>query len=140
MLVEPCEGEVAAHGRWTLDDAGVLLDDLCAIPGRGACTDAERRAARALAAELERARPRGVGGDPLGAAALGARRRARRRCSAVAGSLLSVAVPLAGVILGAVAAACLALEAAGRQSPLRWLGRRRATQDVVVAPPTRATA
>ncbi len=112
----------------------MLLDDLCAIPGRGACTDAERRAARALATELERrgheawvethwVRP---GWAP--AVALGS-------LLAVAGSLLSVAVPLAGVILGAVAAACLALEAAGRQSPLRWLGHRRATQDVVSLPP-----
>ena len=38
--------------RWTLDDAAVLTAD---IPGRGACTDAERRAALALAAEVPEA-------------------------------------------------------------------------------------
>ena len=72
-------------------------------------------------------------GDPLGAAALGAG-VALAALLGAAGSLLSVAVPLAGVIAAAVAAVCLALEALGRTSPLRLLTRRRATQHVLALP------
>jgi hypothetical protein len=111
----------------------VLPDELCAIPGRGACTDAERRAARVLAAELE-ARGHDAWVEPHWVRPHWAAAVALAALLAVAGSLLSVAVPLAGVVLGAVAAGCLALEALGRPSPLRWIGRRRATQDVVVLP------
>jgi hypothetical protein len=111
----------------------VLLDDLCAIPARGACTDAERRAAGVLEAELTQRgheawtethwlRPHWAVAVALGSL-LG-----------VAGSLLSITVPLAGVILGGVAALGLALEAAGRSSPLRLVSGRRATQDVVSLP------
>jgi hypothetical protein len=46
----------------------------------------------------------------------------------------SVAVAVAGVVLASIAALCLALEAAGRTSPLRFATGARATQNVVVAP------
>jgi hypothetical protein len=112
---------------------GVLLDALCAIPGRGACTDAERRAARLLADELaERGHEAWIDTHwlrPGWATAV-----ALAAFLGVAGSLLSVAVPLAGVILAVVAAVCLAVEALGHSSPLRLLGRRRATQAVAAMP------
>jgi len=109
------------------------LERLCAIPGRGAATDAERRAAVWLASELEQRgheawldtywlRPRWATAVALGSV-LGA-----------AGSLVSVFVPLAGLIAAGIAALGLAVEAAGRSGPLRLLTRRRATQNVVSLP------
>ena len=110
-----------------------IVSALCAAPGRGPCTDAERRAATLLHDAL-----RGQGIDAwlepewvrpqwAPAAALGA-------ALAVAGSLVSVGAPVAGLVLAAVAASGLAVEATGRAGPLRWLFPRRATQSVVVEP------
>src|SRR4051794_17113218 len=114
-------------------DVGKTIGRVCAIPRRGAGTDAERRAAVLLAGEL-----RECGHEPAvltqwlrpgwaAAVALGT-------LLAAAGSLVGVAVPLAGVIVAALAAAGLTLEAAGRSGPLRVLSRRRATQTVVCEP------
>ena len=112
---------------------GQIIERVAAIPGRGAGTDAERRAAVLLAADVaERGHPvwtdthwlRPGWAWPVALAAL----------LGAAGSLVSVAVPLAGVIAAAVAALCLALEGAGLTSPLRLLTRRRATQCVVSLP------
>jgi hypothetical protein len=111
-----------------------VIARLCADPGRGACTDAERRAAvwmadelqaRGHAAELETrwVRPQRATGIALAAFV------------AAAGSLLSVTAALPGLIAAAVAAVCLALDAAGMGNPLLLLTRRRATQHVVVEPP-----
>jgi len=113
---------------------GEIIGRLCSFGGRGACTDAERRAAVWLADDLaarghdawvETHWLRPGWAPPVALAAL----------LGAAASLISVAVPLAGVILGALAALSLALEAAGRTSPLRLLGSRRATQDVLSLPP-----
>ena len=112
---------------------GQTIERVAAIPGRGAGTDAERRAAVLLAADAG-GRGHAVWTDthwvrpgwawPVALAAL----------LGAAGSLASVAAPLAGVIAAAVAALCLALEGAGLTSPLRLLTRRRATQCVVSLP------
>ena len=115
---------------------GETIERLAAIPGRGAGTDAERRAAvwleRDLAGRGHAAwtdtfwlRP-GWAWPAALAAALGA-----------CGSLASVAWPLAGLIAAALAAVSLALEGAGLTSPLRLLTRRRATQNVVALPEAR---
>ena len=109
------------------------LDSLCAIPRRGAATDAERRAAVWLTEDLQQRgheasldtywlRPRWAPAVALGAL-LGA-----------VASLVAVGVPLAGVIAAGVAALGLAVEALGRSGPLRLLTRRRATQNVVSLP------
>jgi hypothetical protein len=102
-----------------------VIARLCAEPGRGACTDAERRAAVWLrdalpAARLEPhwVRPRREIAIAL-AALIGA-----------AGSLAAVQWPVAGFAAAALAACCLGLDA---RSPLLLLTRRRATQHVVVA-------
>jgi hypothetical protein len=110
-----------------------VIDRLCAIAGRGAATDAERRAAVALVEDLEQRgheafletrwlRPRWAPALALGSLV------------AAVGSLVSVAAPPAGVIASGGAALLLCFEAAGRSTPLR-LARRRATQSVVVLPP-----
>jgi hypothetical protein len=118
---------------------GETIERLTAIPGRGAGTDAERRAALALERDLaergQRAwidtywlRP-GWAWPVVLAAVL-----------AAGGSLTAVAWPLAGLIAAAVAALSLAVEGAGFTSPLRLLTRRRATQNVVALPEPREGA
>lgn len=101
-----------------------VIARLCAEPGRGACTDAERRAAVWLRDQLPAARleshwvrPRRELAVAL-AALLGA-----------AGSLASVQWPVAGFAAAAFAAICFTLDA---RNPLLLLTRRRATQHVVV--------
>lgn len=112
---------------------GEVIERLGAIHGRGAGTDAERRAAVWLAGLLDAdghaasiethwVRPAWAVAVAFGAF-LG-----------VVGSLLSVAIAPAGVVLASIAALCLALEAAGRTSPLRFATGARATQNVVVPP------
>src|SRR5690349_19303479 len=109
---------------------------LTAIPARGAGTDAERRAAVWLERDLSArgnaawmdtfwVRP-GWAWPVVLAAALGA-----------GGSLAAVSWPLAGLMAAALAAVSLALEGGGLASPLRLLGRRRATQNVVALPQAR---
>lgn len=109
------------------------FEHLSGIAGRGSATDAERRAAVWLAEDLYQRghdawlepvwlRPRWAAALALGA------------FLAAAGSLVSVAVPLAGLIAAGVAAVTLAAEALGRSSPLRAPARRRATQNVVSLP------
>jgi hypothetical protein len=110
-----------------------VVDRLAAVAGRGACTDAERRAAVALAGELEaegheaRTTTHWVRPHWAVAVALGA-------LLGAAGSLVAVAAPVPGLIAAAVAALSLGLEAAGITSPLRLLTPRRATQHVVSPP------
>jgi len=111
-----------------------VVDGLCSHARRGACTDAERRAAAWLHDEL---RSRGH------AAWVETRWLRPQRWTvlalgcglAVAGSLLSAAVPVAGLAVAGLALASLAVEAAGRVGPLRVLFPRRATQHVLTAPP-----
>lgn len=113
---------------------GRVIAALCGFAGRGACTDAERRAAAWLHDDL---RSRGHEAwvethwvRPGWAVAV-----ALAALLGVVGSLLSVTIPAAGVALGGVAAVVLAVEAAGRVSPGRMLGARRATQHVLTAAP-----
>jgi hypothetical protein len=95
------------------------------IPGRGACTDAERRAALWLHDELRSrghepwVRTRWVRPQRHATLALG--------CAlAVAGGLLSTVTAIAGLAVAVAGALVLALEAAGFA-----LFQRRATQDVM---------
>ena len=111
-----------------------VIARLCAFPSRGACTDAERRAAVWMRDEL-RARGHDARVETHWVRPHWAPALALAALLGGAGSLASVAAPLAGAIAAAVAAACLALEALGRSSPLRLLTRRRATQDVLALPP-----
>ena len=111
-----------------------VVEGVCSFAARGACTDAERRAALWLHDEvrsrLHRAwvethwvRPRRAAVLTLGC------------LLTVAGSLLSTAVPVAGLAAAAVGALSLALEAAGRLGPIRALFPRRATQHVLTGVP-----
>ncbi len=106
-----------------------VVDGLGELTGRGACTDAERRAALWLHARLQ------AGGReawvetlwvrPQRAAAL-----ALGCLAAVAGGLLSTAAPEAGLAVAALGLVALAGDAAGR-NPLLLLFPRRATQHVL---------
>jgi hypothetical protein len=102
-----------------------VVDGLSAIPGRGACTDAERRAALWLHDELRWrghetwVETRWVRPQRHATLALG--------CAlAVAGGLLSTATAAAGLAVAVAGVLVLALEAAGFA-----LFSRRATQDVM---------
>ena len=109
-----------------------LVDGLCSFAGRGACTDAERRAAlwlhRQIAAEAF-VETRWVRPQRWAVPALGC-------LLAAAGGLLAVAVPAVGLAVAALGALSLAIEAVGRVGPLRLLFPRRATQHVLTAVPT----
>jgi hypothetical protein len=112
---------------------GSVIDALCAVGGRGACTDAERRAAGALHDEL-RAR-----GEEAFVEARWVRPQrqasiAAHAALAVIAALLSVTLPLAAAIAAGVAALSLAIEATGRAAPLSLLAVRRATQHVLTVP------
>jgi hypothetical protein len=111
-----------------------VVDGVCSFRSRGACTDAERRAALWLHDELRSrlheawvethwVRPRRAAVLALGC------------LIAVVGSLLSVAVAVAGLVLAAVGALSLVVEAAGRLGPVRAFFPRRATQHVLTAVP-----
>ena len=87
-----------------------VVEGLCSFTARGACTDAERRAAVWLHDELRSrvhqawvetrwVRPRAAAVLALGC------------LLAVVGSLLSTAVPVAGLVLAAIGAVSLAVEA-----------------------------
>jgi hypothetical protein len=108
-----------------------VVDGLCAISGRGACTDAERRAALWLHDELRSrgheawVETRWVRPQRYGTLALGC-------LLAVAGSLLSTIVPFAGLAVAAAGGLTLALEAGGWTVPLF---PRRATQHVLTDAP-----
>ena len=107
------------------------VDGLCSFAGRGACTDAERRAAVWLHDELRSrgheafVETRWVRPQRALTLALGA-------LLAVAGSLLSTASALPGLIVAGAGALVLALHAAGWPLPVL---PRRATQHVLTAAP-----
>jgi hypothetical protein len=111
-----------------------VVHGLCTFAGRGACTDAERRAAMWLHDELRArgheawvetrwVRPRRAAVLTLGC------------LLAVTGGLLSTAADVAGLVVAAVGAASLVVEAAGGLGPVRALFPRRATQHVLTAAP-----
>jgi hypothetical protein len=106
---------------------------LARFEDRGACTDAERRAAGWLHDEL-----RAAGHEawvethwvrPQWALSL-----ALHATAGVVASVLALTAPLAAAVVAAVAGLSLALEAGGRSGPLRHLFPRRATQNVLTVP------
>jgi hypothetical protein len=107
-----------------------VVDGLCSFAGRGACTDAERRAALWLHGRLGEAfvETRWIRPQRWAVLALGC-------LLAAGGGLLAVPVPVAGLAVAAVGALSLSVEAAGRAGPLRYLFPRRATQHVLTAVP-----
>src|SRR4051794_3949372 len=110
-----------------------LVDRLSAFGGRGACTDAERRAAAGLHDGLRRR------GHEAGVETRWTRPQANASLLlhaglVVAASLASVALPLPAAVVAGVAALSLAVEAAGRTGPLRLTFTRRATQHVLTVP------
>jgi hypothetical protein len=117
------------HGVHT----GETIERLTAIGGRGGGTDAERRAAVWLERDL-RERGHDAFTDTFWVRPGWAWAVALAALLGAAGSLASVAWPLAGLIAALLAAVSLALEGAGLTSPLRLLVRRRATQNVAVLP------
>ncbi len=111
-----------------------LVEGLCAFAGRGACTDAERRAALWLHDEL-RARglepyveTRWVRPQRWAVLAIGG-------LLGVVGSLLAVPTPVAGLVVAGVGALSLTVEALGWIGPVRLPFPRRATQDVLTEVP-----
>jgi hypothetical protein len=107
-----------------------LTARIAAIPARGACTDAERRAAVDMV-ETMRAHGHDARLETHWVLPRWALPVALGALLAAAGSLLSVSAPPAGLIAAAVGSAMLAAEAAGRATPL---SRRHATQNVVCGP------
>jgi hypothetical protein len=104
-----------------------------AFAGRGACTDAERRAAAALHDDL-RAR-----GHEAWVEARWTRPQANaslllHATLLVAASLASVGLPGPAAVVAGVAALSLVVEASGRTGPLRMAFPRRATQHVLTVP------
>jgi hypothetical protein len=108
-----------------------------AFERRGPGTDAERRAARWLAAEL-RAPGRRVSVEPFWCRPNWALAHAWHVALALAGSLLSVSHPTLGVILLAVALGSIAADALLGISPGRRLTPERASQNVLVTPDSAA--
>ena len=110
---------------------------LARFEDRGACTDAERRAAGWLHDQL-----RAAGHEawvethwvrPQWALSL-----ALHATAGIVASVLALTAPVAAAIVAAVAALSLALEARGRSGPLRWILPRRATQNVLTVPDEQA--
>jgi hypothetical protein len=107
-----------------------VVEGLCEFSGRGACTDAERRAALWLHDELRSrvhsawVETRWLRPQRHAALALGC-------LLAVAGSLLATAAPIPGLAVAAAGALSIALESAGLTGPIRVLFPRRATQHVL---------
>jgi hypothetical protein len=113
--------------------ASSTAEGLARFAGRGPCSDAERRAAAWLHDEL-----RANGHEawvethwvrPQWTPAL-----ALHATLGVVASVLALTAPLPAAIVAAVAALSMAVEASGRNGPLRYLFPRRATQNVLTLP------
>jgi hypothetical protein len=110
-----------------------LVRRLAAIGGRGACTDAERRAAVLVRDELRtRGRPAHV--EPAWVRPQWHALYALLCGAGVAGTLLAISVPEAGLAVLAAVLVLLAGDASGRLPLARALLPRRATQCVVSEP------
>lgn len=112
------------------------VEGLDQFTGRGAGTDAERRAAAWLARHAD-----STGNDvtietfwcrPNWAAT-----HAWHVGLAIAGSLVSVASPTAGIVILGLALVLVLVDVVTGVSPGRWLTHERASQNVVVGPPGR---
>jgi hypothetical protein len=110
-----------------------LVDRLCAYARRGACTDAERRAAAMLHDEL-RARGHEAWVEARWTRPQSDASLLLHAGLAVIASLVSVALTVPAAVAAGVAAVSLAVEAAGWTGPLRLLFPRRATQHVLTVP------
>src|SRR2546421_6437605 len=110
---------------------------LAGFPGRGPCTDAERRAALGLARSL-RDGGREAELDTLWVRPQWAWVYSLHALLAVVGSVLLEGVPIAGLAVLAVTLISLWLDVAARVPVLRLLMRRRATQNVRAPAPPRA--
>ncbi|HEX8120844.1 MAG TPA: hypothetical protein VF549_06190 [Solirubrobacteraceae bacterium] len=110
------------------------MRQIAEIERRGACTDAERRAGRALAARLRamgrRPRSETVWVRPQWAAIW-----LVHALLGIAGSVVSVDQPELGLGIAGVAALSALGEVTGRVRVLALLWPRRATQNLVAAPP-----
>ncbi|HEY3020974.1 MAG TPA: hypothetical protein VGJ32_12325, partial [Solirubrobacteraceae bacterium] len=111
-----------------------IVTALVAVPGRGACTDAERRACALLRDGL-RARGRPARLEPHWVRPQWPAAWAAHAALGVLGSLLAVSLPAVGLAIVAATLASYVLDATGRAHVLRALFPRRATQ-VVVSEPT----
>lgn len=111
-----------------------LASRLAAIAGRGACTDAERRAALLVRDEL-RARGRPARVEPAWVRPQWAPAQAALAALGVAGSLLAVASAPAALAVLAVALVLWCGDASGWLPLVRLVLPRRATQCVVSEPP-----
>lgn len=115
-------------------DPAAILRELTSIRGRGACTDAERRAARTLARHLRqggrRAKTETLWVRPQWAAIWLA-----HAVLGIAGAVLSVDATAVGFGIATGAALSALGELTGRARVLALVWPRRATQNVVAAPP-----
>ena len=107
--------------------------DLSAFERRAPCSDAERRAAEWLRAELGR-RGHDAWVEPLWIRPQWPLALVLHCALAGAASVVAVGTPAVGLGLAVAALLSLLIEASGRTSPLRWLFRRRATQVVLTEP------
>lgn len=114
------------------------ISGLARFPARGAGTDAERRAARWLAGELRRS-GRAVRLETFWCRPNWALAHAWHAALGLAGSLISVGSHRLGGVLILVAAVCVVADSLLGISPGRRLTRERASQNVVSAPPGRAS-
>lgn len=110
-----------------------LVRELCAIGPRRTGSDAERRAAAALAERLRRS-GRAVEVEPTYVHPQWAAIHLLHCLLAIAGSLLAVVEPAIGFAVVLLTTASLYLDLAGRTRLLRSLFFRRASQNVVSAP------
>lgn len=115
-------------------DIAEVIARLSAVPGRGPGTDAERRAARWLQDEI-RSTGREAELETHWVRPSWALAHAGHAALAVAGSVLAVRAPVAGLVVLAAVLASVLLEGAGRSGLLRRLTLERATQNVVSPPP-----
>jgi len=113
----------------------VTVDGLAAFEGRGACTDAERRACAWLRDEL-RARRREVRTETHWVRPQWPAAWALHAALGVAGSLVAVGTHAVGLGILLVVLVSYVLDVTGRAHLLRLLFPRRATQVVVSEPPT----
>jgi hypothetical protein len=114
----------------TVDPAG-LLTRLAAIEDRLACSNGERLAARQATRELRGIGRRGVRTQTQWVRPTGALVAAALAVAGVAGSVVSVDHPVAGLVVVVAALALLAGDLSGRAPLLRRLTYGRATQNVV---------
>jgi hypothetical protein len=113
-----------------------VVHELRSFAGRGACTDAERRAALWLHDDLRSrgheawVETRWVRPQAAPVLAIGC-------LLALGGGLLATAAPVPGLVAAALGTLSLAVERAGLLGPIRALFPRRATQHVLTAVPDR---